>query len=115
MGNPPDTRGPYYQPEVWAESTRITKALRQVLDTSSSDEAGFLVREMNRNRVPSSAALDRILSLAQTDDRLLPELAAQLAQADPPQRSNSADHQVAQGPINRRHTSRACDRHHPQD
>ena len=81
-GTRPDTRGPYYQPEPWSETPRIAEALKTALAKATPEEAAFLVREMNRNRIQSSEALQRILTLAKQDTKVLPELAAQLAAAD---------------------------------
>lgn len=81
-GTRPDTRGPYYQPEAWSETPRIAEALKAALAKASPAEAAFLVREMNRNRIQSNEALQRILTLAKQDAKVLPELAAQLAAAE---------------------------------
>ncbi len=81
-GTRPDTRGPYYQPEAWSETPRIAEALKAALAKASPEEAAFLVREMNRNRIQSNEALQRILTLAKEDAKVLPELAAQLATAE---------------------------------
>lgn len=81
-GTRPDTRGPYYQPEAWSETPRIAEALKAALAKASPEEAAFLVREMNRNRIQSNEALQRILTLAKEDAKVLPELAAQLAAAE---------------------------------
>ena len=81
-GTRPDTRGPYYQPEAWSETPRIAEALKAALAKASPEEAAFLVSEMNRNRIQSNEALQRILTLAKEDAKVLPELAAQLATAE---------------------------------
>ncbi|MDI1313288.1 discoidin domain-containing protein [Prosthecobacter sp.] len=78
----PDTRGPYYQPEPWSETPKIAAALKDALAKASPDEAAFLVKEMNRNRIQSSDALDRILVLAKQDAKVIPDAVAQLATAD---------------------------------
>ena len=78
-GTRPDTRGPYYQPEQWAESEKIMATLKEALASSEPEEAAFLVAEMNRNRIQSNEALTRVLALAKEDPKLLPEVAAQLA------------------------------------
>ncbi len=80
-GTRPDTRGPYYQPEPWAETDKILAALKETLASSQPEEAAFLVAEMNRNRIQSNDALLRILALAKADDKLIPEATAQLATA----------------------------------
>ncbi len=81
-GTRPDTRGPYYQPEPWAETDKILTVLKEALATSQPEQTAFLVAEMNRNRIQSSDALLRILALAKADDKLIPEATAQLATAE---------------------------------
>ena len=81
-GTRPDTRGPYYQPEAWSETPRIAAALKQALAKASPEEAAFLVKAMNRNRIQSNDALERILTLAKQDAKVVPEAVAQLAVAE---------------------------------
>lgn len=81
-GTRPDTRGPYYQPEAWSETPRIAVALKEALAKASPEEAAFLVKELNRNRIQFNEAQQRILALAKQDPKVLPELAAQLAGAE---------------------------------
>jgi putative membrane-bound dehydrogenase-like protein len=81
-GTRPDTRGPYYQPEPWGETPKIAAALKEVLAKASPEEAAFLVKEMNRNRIQSSDALVRILELAKQDEKVIPDAVAQLATAE---------------------------------
>jgi putative membrane-bound dehydrogenase-like protein len=81
-GTRPDTRGPYYQPEPWGETPKIAAALKDALAKASPEEAAFLVKEMNRNRIQSSDALERILVLAKQDAKVIPDAVAQLATAD---------------------------------
>ena len=81
-GTRPDTRGPYYQPEPWAETDKIMEILKEALAGDDSDEVAFLVAEMNRNRIQSNEALERVLTLAKEDSKLLPEATAQLATAE---------------------------------
>jgi putative membrane-bound dehydrogenase-like protein len=81
-GTRPDTRGPYYQPETWSETSRIAATLAASLEKSTPDESAFLLREMRRNRIPSNGAAERIITLAEQDPALLPDAAAYLAQAD---------------------------------
>lgn len=81
-GTRPDTRGPYYQPEPWSETPNIAEALARALEKASPAETGFLVREMNRNRIQSNQALDRILELAKTDPEVIPDAVAQLAASE---------------------------------
>jgi putative membrane-bound dehydrogenase-like protein len=81
-GTRPDTRGPYYQPEAWSETPKIALALKDALAKASPEEAAFLVKELNRNRIQFNEAQQRILELAKKDPKVLPELAAQLAGAE---------------------------------
>ncbi len=83
-GTRPDTRGPYYQPETWAETPRIQAALKAALAAASPDEAAFLVRQLNRHRIQSHEALDRILALAEVNPQLVGEAISQMAAIDPP-------------------------------
>jgi putative membrane-bound dehydrogenase-like protein len=81
-GTRPDTRGPYYQPEAWSETPKIAVALKDALAKATPEEAAFLVKELNRNRIQFNEAQQRILALAKTDPKVLPELAAQMAGAE---------------------------------
>ncbi|MCB1231685.1 MAG: c-type cytochrome, partial [Verrucomicrobiae bacterium] len=83
-GTRPDTRGPYYQPEPWAETEKIDAALKTELAKASPEDATFLVREMSRNRIQSNDALDRVLTLAKENPKMLPEAMVQLAAASEP-------------------------------
>lgn len=81
-GTRPDTRGPYYQPEAWSETPKIGVALKDALAKATPEEAAFLVKELNRNRIQFNEAQQRILELAKKDPKVLPELAAQMAGAE---------------------------------
>jgi len=81
-GTRPDTRGPYYQPEPWSETPKIAAALKDALAKASPEEAAFLVKEMNRNRIQSNDALERIIALAKQDAKVIPDAVAQLATAE---------------------------------
>ena len=81
-GTRPDTRGPYYQPEAWSETPKIAVALKDALAKASPEEAAFLVKELNRNRIQFNEAQQRILELAKKDPKVLPELAVQMASAE---------------------------------
>lgn len=81
-GTRPDTRGPYYQPEAWSETPRIAVALKDALAKATPQEAAFLVKELNRNRIQFNEAQQCILALAKQDPKVLPELAAELAGAE---------------------------------
>ena len=72
-GTRPDTRGPYYQPEPWSQTDRILAFLKSELAVADAQTAAFLVREMNRNRIQSNEATERILDLASKDDAMIPD------------------------------------------
>lgn len=81
-GTRPDTRGPYYQPEAWSETPRIAAVLKETLQTASPEEAGHLVREMNRNRIQSNEALEQIIALAKSNPKLVSDAVLQMAAVD---------------------------------
>lgn len=81
-GTRPDTRGPYYQPEPWAESPKIATALKATLAKADPATAAALARELRRNRIEFQETLERVIALAKNDHAMLPELIAQLAQSD---------------------------------
>ena len=80
-GTRPDTRGPYYQLESWEQSSKILGALHDMLRTTSPNQAAVLVEEMNRNRIRSAPALERIIGLALQDAQHTTTAIAQLAAA----------------------------------
>jgi len=81
-GTRPDTRGPYYQPEKWSESAKISDALKAALERATSAEAVFIAGELARHRIPAGAVLALLLERASTEPEMLPAIAAQLAQAE---------------------------------
>ncbi|QIF01583.1 discoidin domain-containing protein [Roseimicrobium sp. ORNL1] len=81
-GTRPDTRGPYYQPEAWAETPKVAAAIKEVLSKATPEESSFLVSELNRNRIQFNEALERILTLAKNDAKLIPDAVGQLAAAE---------------------------------
>ena len=81
-GTRPDTRGPYYQPEAWSETPKVAAAIKDVLSKATPEESSFLVSELNRNRIQFNEALERILTLAKNDARLIPDAVGQLASAE---------------------------------
>lgn len=81
-GTRPDTRGPLYQPESWAQTARIDALLKSLLQTGSPEEAAFIGREFSRHRIPAGEALEKLLARAGTEPSLLPSIAAQLADAE---------------------------------
>ena len=81
-GTRPDTRGPYYQPDPWSETEKISEVLKATLAKAPPEEAAFLISEMNRNRIQSNDALDQIIKLAAKDAKLAPDAVAQMSVAD---------------------------------
>jgi putative membrane-bound dehydrogenase-like protein len=81
-GTRPDTRGPYYQPEAWAGTPLVAASLKQALERATGDEAVFLSREMARNRIPADDALARVVTLALSNDAVVPEAVDRLAAAE---------------------------------
>ena len=81
-GTVPDTRGPYYQPETWGESSRIADALVTAIDAGGPEEAVWLGAELARNRVSIPAAMQRLVAVAESEPKVVPSLAKQLSQAD---------------------------------
>ena len=49
MGNPPDTRGPYYQPEAWSETPTIEAVLKAELKTGTPGTLAAFISELRRN------------------------------------------------------------------
>lgn len=86
-GTRPDTRGPYYQPETWSQTDRIKSVINSALESLPAERASALLDTMQRNRIQSPDALQRILELASHDDRVLPTAVMQLATSNelPPQ------------------------------
>jgi putative membrane-bound dehydrogenase-like protein len=81
-GTRPDTRGPYYQPEAWSETPRIAKALKDALASATAEDAQHLISELTRNRIQFDEALSRVLALAKSDPKALPDAMVQLASAE---------------------------------
>jgi putative membrane-bound dehydrogenase-like protein len=81
-GTRPDTRGPYYQPEAWAETQKIDDVLKNEIAKASGDEAAFLVAEFSRHRINPGDATGKIIELAAKDPSLIPSATAQLARVE---------------------------------
>ena len=65
--------------ETWGASERILAALQRFLQHASGDQAAWLVAEMNRNRIQSDAALDKILDLALAGEAAVGQVVSQLS------------------------------------
>ena len=81
-GTRPDTRGPFYQPEEWAETQTIADALKNVFAQASGEEAVILSKELERHRIKIGDSIAKMIVLAEKDAALLPNLVKQLAQAE---------------------------------
>lgn len=81
-GTRPDNRGPYYQPERWAASAKINTVLSDLLDRTTGEDAVRLNAMFALHRVSPGDVIGRLLTLAETDESLLPTLAEQLAASD---------------------------------
>ncbi len=80
-GTRPDTRGPYYQPEPWAETSKIAAMLNQSLASATADEAAYLLATMDRSRIQTSESSEQMLQLAESSDALLETALRRLASA----------------------------------
>jgi putative membrane-bound dehydrogenase-like protein len=81
-GTRPDTSGPYYEAAPWGESPRILRALNDAIEKANGDELAAFAAELNRHKVQSETALEKILTAANTDPKILPAAVGQLARAD---------------------------------
>ncbi|MEY2598551.1 MAG: hypothetical protein RLZZ142_810 [Verrucomicrobiota bacterium] len=81
-GTRPDTRGPYYQPEKWAQSDRIGEVLNAALNKADAQEAAAFSSEFGRHRIKPGDALGKLVALAEQNAEVLPTLARQMAQED---------------------------------
>ncbi|MEZ6090772.1 MAG: discoidin domain-containing protein [Pirellulaceae bacterium] len=98
-GTRPDTRGPYYQPASWSETEKIASVLRQSLDHAEGEEAAELLQLMHRNRIELDDANERMLRLAETDERLLGTAVSKLALSNEvPDRAIGVLRQVVENP-----------------
>ena len=81
-GTRPDDRGPYYQPEPWSESQKISDAILKTMSTLDSADATWLGNELAHNRVNLKDATRQLLALAEKDPSVLPPLFRNLADGD---------------------------------
>ena len=77
----PDTRGPYYELDTWEKSSAILTTLNETLKNPDTpvEETKWIVSEMGKNRIQNDASLERILTLAESDESLIPTLVNQLS------------------------------------
>ena len=81
-GTRPDTRGPFYQPEEWAETAKISGVLKATLNSANNSEAAFLANQFSLHRIKLNDATAKLLSIAEKDASVLPIVAKQLAEAE---------------------------------
>ncbi len=65
-GTRPDTRGPYYQPVLWAQSEKIARILTQVLQERDPEILPGLLSELARERIELPGTSDLVLELARS-------------------------------------------------
>jgi len=79
-GTRPDTRGPYYQPEAWSETKKIATVLDRELEASNAEDLADLTQTMLLHRIEPEMAVQRLLSLAESNADYLDLAINQLAQ-----------------------------------
>lgn len=77
-GTRPDTRGPYFQPETWAESDKIAAVLQAELDKADAEETQFLATQLARHRIELKDGLKTLLAKVKVDARFVPVVIAQV-------------------------------------
>ena len=81
-GTRPDTRGPFFQPEAWSDTKKIEAVLNGVMATADARQAALLAGELERHRIQSDGALERLLGLVAQDASVLPIVVSQLSRAN---------------------------------
>ncbi len=81
-GTRPDTRGPFYQPEKWAQTEKISGALKTAFNNAKGEELTYLASELNRHRVDLGDTLGKLIAAAKADAAALPALVGQLSRGD---------------------------------
>ncbi|MEI6536064.1 MAG: HEAT repeat domain-containing protein, partial [Verrucomicrobiaceae bacterium] len=66
-GTRPDTSGPIYKPERWAESDKIEGALKQQLSTAATEDIQEFVNSLVRTKISFPGVTDLLLSKAGRD------------------------------------------------
>ncbi len=75
-GTRPDTRGPYFQPEPWAESDKIAAILQSELEKSDAEAATMLTTQLARHRIELKAGLTALIARAKSNDKFVPAVLA---------------------------------------
>jgi putative membrane-bound dehydrogenase-like protein len=71
-GTRPDTRGPYFQPDPWAETDKIAAVLQSELDKSDAAGTQFLAIQLARHRIELKGGLKTLLTKAQANPQFVP-------------------------------------------
>lgn len=79
-GTRPDTRGPYYQPEAWSQTSHIASVLNHQLAQIDPANQAWLMQTMQKNRIPLDNALARLVALVPSQPDLVPEVLDQLSE-----------------------------------
>ncbi|MDG2222822.1 MAG: ThuA domain-containing protein [Rubripirellula sp.] len=79
-GTRPDTRGPYYQPEEWSQTSRIQAWLKKQLQKSDREEKTALILEVNRHRIQLDNVVTEMMVLASQNPELLAPTLAKLSE-----------------------------------
>jgi putative membrane-bound dehydrogenase-like protein len=78
----PDTSGPYYQPETWSETPKISRVLNESIANATGQELTHLIREFNRHKIQSPAAIELIITQASKDPSLVSAAIGLISRAD---------------------------------
>ncbi|MGC4007224.1 MAG: c-type cytochrome [Pirellulales bacterium] len=66
-GTRPDTSGPYYTPETWSETPKVTDELKKQLAASDAETKAFLIRQLLRHKIDLPEAAAMLPELAKHD------------------------------------------------
>lgn len=77
-GTRPDTSGPYYQADRWAESDGIQKTLEEAFRAAPAAEQADLLKILSVNKVKLGSTLPALIAAAQKDAAMLPVLLKEL-------------------------------------
>ncbi|MEM7313326.1 MAG: discoidin domain-containing protein, partial [Planctomycetota bacterium] len=80
-GTRPDTSGPYYQPEEWAESAKIKAALTRELESANSESIAQFITTLTSHKVSLPKATEVLMASADSKPDLLPIAIDQLRQS----------------------------------
>jgi putative heme-binding domain-containing protein len=66
-GTRPDTSGPVYKPEKWAESDKIEAALKREADAAKGEDARWLIQRMYLTKVTFPGLIEQMLAACGND------------------------------------------------